>query len=81
MQAWKNGDTHTVARMENKEDREAPFLVQRMVTKRNANWIPKIEGELKTGKPTMIVVGARHLCGPYSVIDLLRAHGHKLEQL
>jgi uncharacterized protein YbaP (TraB family) len=29
----------------------------------------------------MIAVGARHLCGPYNVIDLLRARGHKLEQL
>lgn len=81
VRAWKTGDTHGLARMDSQEDREAPFIVQRMVTKRNANWIPKIEGEMKTGTPTMIVVGARHLCGPYSVIDLMRAKGHRLEQL
>lgn len=79
--AYKRGDTHGLARLTAPEDREAPYLVQRILTKRNANWIPKIENEMRTGKSTMIVVGARHLCGPYSVIDLLRAKGHKLEQL
>lgn len=79
--AWKRGDLHGVAVADYQQEKEAPYIVQRMITKRNANWIPKIEGEMHTGKPTMIVVGARHLCGPYNVIDLLRAHGHKLEQL
>lgn len=79
--AYKRGDTHGLARLCAPEEREAPYIVQRIVTRRNANWIPKIEAEMQSGKPTMIVVGARHLCGPYNVIDLLRAKGHKLEQL
>jgi uncharacterized protein YbaP (TraB family) len=79
--AWKHGDTHRLISFFNEEEHEAPYIVQRLVTKRNANWVPRIEAEMHTGKPTMIVVGARHLCGPYNVIDLLRARGHKLEQL
>lgn len=79
--AWKRGDLHGVAAADYQEEKQAPYIVQRMITKRNANWIPRIEAEMHTGKPTMIVVGARHLCGPYSVIELLRARGHKLEQL
>lgn len=79
--AYKSGDTHRLARLFAPEEREAPYLVLRLITKRNANWVPKVEAEMKTGKPTMIVVGARHLCGPYSLIDLLRAKGHRLEQL
>jgi uncharacterized protein YbaP (TraB family) len=78
---WKHGDIHGLARSQYRQEHEAPYLVQRLITKRNANWIPKIEAEMHTGKPTMIVVGARHLCGPYNVIDLLRSRGHKLEQL
>lgn len=78
---YKHGDLHGLAHIDYQEEKEAPYLVQRIITKRNANWIPRIEAEMKTGKPTMIVVGARHLCGPYNVIDMLRAHGHKLEQL
>lgn len=79
--AYKRGDTHRLISFFNEEEHEAPYIVQRMITKRNANWVPKIEAEMRTGKPTMIAVGARHLCGPYNVVDLLRAHGHKLEQL
>lgn len=78
---WKHGDVHGLAHLNYTEESEAPYLVQRLITKRNANWIPRIEAEMHTGKPTMIVVGARHLCGPYNVIDLLRGRGHKLEQL
>ncbi|MDQ6808242.1 MAG: TraB/GumN family protein [Verrucomicrobiota bacterium] len=79
--AYKSGDTHRLARLFAPQEREAPYLVLRLITKRNANWVPKVEAEMKTGKPTMVVVGARHLCGPYSLIELLRAKGHKLEQL
>lgn len=79
--AWKHGEIHHLAQIFAPEEREAPYLVQRIITRRNANWIPRIEAEMKTGKPTMIVVGARHLCGPYNVIDLLRHRGHKLTQL
>lgn len=81
VRAYKTGDVHALAHLDYQEERQAPYLVQRIITKRNANWIPRIEAELKSGKPTMIVVGARHLCGPYNVIDLLRKQGHKLEQL
>src|SRR3954447_14853124 len=79
--AWKSGDQHRLARLFAPEERVAPYLVLRLITKRNANWVPHVEQELRTGKPTMVVVGARHLCGPYNLIDLLRARGHKLEQL
>jgi uncharacterized protein YbaP (TraB family) len=36
---------------------------------------------MKSGKPTIIVVGARHLCGAHNVISMLQAKGYKLEQL
>jgi uncharacterized protein YbaP (TraB family) len=44
-------------------------------------WIPRIEAELKTGKPTAIVAGALHFSGPRSVIALLQKRGYVVEQL
>jgi uncharacterized protein YbaP (TraB family) len=79
--AWKAGNTQRLFQVYGDEDREAPFLVWRLIDHRNANWIPKIESDIKSGKPTMIVAGARHFCGPHSVIAMLQARGYKIEQL
>jgi uncharacterized protein YbaP (TraB family) len=80
--AWKSGETERLHQMGAAKDREAPFLTWRLIDHRNQNWIPKIETAIKEGqKPTMVIVGARHLCGPHNVISLLQARGYKLEQL
>ncbi len=44
---------------------------------RNAAWIPKIEGIIKT-TPSFIAVGAGHLGGSKGVIQLMRAKGYKV---
>ncbi|MFN5418199.1 MAG: TraB/GumN family protein [Flavobacteriia bacterium] len=51
-------------------DDEEVFL-----TKRNANWIPKIK-ETIANKKTFIAVGAGHLAGEKGVIELLRKEGY-----
>lgn len=45
---------------------------------RNENWIPVIR-EYITQRPSLIVVGCRHLMGPNSVIALLRREGYTVE--
>lgn len=42
---------------------------------------PKIEAAIRSGKPTMVVSGAMHFCGPRGVVAMLRARGYKIEQL
>jgi uncharacterized protein YbaP (TraB family) len=79
--AWKRGDTQGVLQTEAVQEREAPFLTWRLIDRRNTRWVPKIEAAIKSGKPTMVVVGCRHLCGPNNVIALLQKRGYKLEQL
>ena len=79
--AYKRGDVAGLAALQAAQDREAPFITWRLVEHRNAQWVPRIEQEIKSGKPTMIVVGARHLCGAHNVVSLLEAKGYKLEQL
>lgn len=79
--AYKRGDTAALAGIDADKDREAPYITARLLNRRNAQWIPRLENEIKSGKPTMIVVGARHLCGAQNVIGMLQARGYKLEQL
>ena len=79
--AWRNGDTAALWAGDARSRKEAPGIAARLVDDRNVKWIPRIEAELKTGKPTAIVAGALHFSGPNSVIALLQARGYKVEQL
>ncbi len=79
--AWKAGDTEHLYAMRIPEIKEAPFVWWRLLERRNTRWIPRIETEIKSGKPTMIVAGALHFSGPHSVIAMLRKRGYTVEQL
>jgi uncharacterized protein YbaP (TraB family) len=81
IEAYKRGDTSAVAAVDAIRERGAPSLYRRLITNRNREWIPRIETEMRSGKATMIVVGARHLCGGDSVISLLQERGYKFERL
>jgi len=79
--AWRKGDTAALWAGDAHLRKEAPQIAARFVDQRNIKWIPRIEAELKTGKPTAIVAGALHFSGPNSVIALLQKRGYKIEQL
>lgn len=79
--AWRKGDTAALWAGDAHLRREAPQIAARFVDQRNIKWIPRIEAELKTGKPTAIVAGALHFSGPNSIIALLKERGYKIEQL
>jgi uncharacterized protein YbaP (TraB family) len=61
--------------------RDFPSLAERLLDARNRNWIPKIEGYLRSGQTFFVVVGAAHMGGPNGVLTLLRARGYKIGQL
>ena len=76
--AWKAGDTSRIYQL------YAPRAnggYWRWIEKRSSRWIPRIEAAMKSGKPTMVIVGALHVCGPRGVIAELEKRGYKLEQL
>ena len=79
--AWRKGDTNALWAGDATLRSKAPRIAARFVDDRNVKWIPRIETELKTGKPTAIVAGALHFSGPRSVIALLQQHGYVIEQL
>jgi uncharacterized protein YbaP (TraB family) len=79
--AWRKGDTAALWSRDARFRSEAPWIAARFVDERNRKWVPRIEAELKSGKPTAIVAGALHFCGPNSIVRLLEKRGYKIEQL
>jgi uncharacterized protein YbaP (TraB family) len=79
--AWRKGDTNALWAGDARLRSQAPRIAARFVDDRNVKWVPRIEAELKTGKPTAIVAGALHFSGPRSVIALLQKRGYQIEQL
>lgn len=79
--AWRKGDTDALWAGDAPLRTKAPRIAARFVDDRNVKWLPRIEAELKTGKPTAIVAGALHFSGPRSVIALLQQRGYVIEQL
>ena len=39
------------------EMKEAPTVWWRLLDRRNARWIPRIEAAIESGKPTLVVAG------------------------
>jgi|GraSoiStandDraft_4_1057263.scaffolds.fasta_scaffold163463_2 uncharacterized protein YbaP (TraB family) len=78
---WKNGDSGKLERVLNEALEEAPAIYKRLVTDRNETWVPRIENLLKANKATLVVVGAGHLVGKQSVVELLKKKGWKVTQL
>ena len=79
--AWRRGDTSALWAGDARLRNQAPRIAARLVEDRNVKWVPRIEAELKTGKPTAIVAGALHFAGPRGVIALLQKRGYEIEQL
>ena len=79
--AWRRGDVEKLWTLDSRLRREAPWIAQRLLDIRNIMWIPRIEREIQSGKPTSIVAGALHFGGPNSVIKLLEKRGYTIEQL
>jgi uncharacterized protein YbaP (TraB family) len=79
--AWRRGDADAVTRSFYGYFQDFPSLADRLIAARNRNWIPKIEGYVRSGQTYFVVVGAAHMGGPGGVLALLRERGYKIEQL
>ncbi len=78
--AWQTGDTKALDKLLLESFREYPLMHRKFLLDRNRTWIPKLEKLLNGGKDVLVVVGAGHLVGKESVVDLLTAKGYKIEQ-
>lgn len=74
--AWKNGDTTTIAQIEDEDVRQqAPELYRRLLVQRNQTWAGRIAAMLQQPGTVFIAVGAGHLAGPDSVQVQLKKLG------
>jgi hypothetical protein len=78
--AWAAGDTASLEALLLGSFQDSPVLYRRLVAERNQNWVEPVERCLRERTPCFVVVGAAHLVGPDSLVALLRARGHRVEQ-
>ncbi len=80
MTAWQNGAADDLYALLFKSFEDHPGIEDRLLTRRNKDWIQQIETMLKEPKNTMIIVGAGHLIGPEGLVELLKQKGYKVKQ-
>jgi hypothetical protein len=76
--AWREGNTRQLAELMTEGFEKYPDLYRPMTVERNRKWIPPIEALLDDRDDYLVVVGALHLVGNDSVIELLETRGHKV---
>ncbi len=80
VEAWEHGRADRLSKLLNDAMKESPSIYKRLVTDRNLRWRPKIERLLEGDKDAIVIVGAGHLVGEGSVVELLRQHGFRVTQ-
>lgn len=80
IRSWKDGDAHKLHELLNQSFKDYPGLHDRILIQRNKKWVKEIEGVMRKNKNVLFVVGAGHLVGPQSVIDLLEKKGYRVKQ-
>jgi len=82
LQAWRTGDAGKLDELMVAEMKmRHPVLYGKLITARNHNWLPLIEGYHKTPKTEFILVGAAHLVGADGILAALKRKGYTVEQL
>ena len=81
VQAWSGGESEVLVELMQESFKDFPELYRRLITERNQNWLLKIEPLLDRPGTTLMVVGALHLVGSESVVELLEKRGYTVKQL
>lgn len=80
VKAWLRGDSERLASLLNVGRQQHPELHEKIVVERNRRWLGDIERLVHTGSGAMVVVGAAHLVGKQSLVELLKAKDYSVEQ-
>ncbi len=76
---WAAGDIGGIAELTSPDAFGHPAAYEALLQRRNAAWTPKIVALLEQSGTVFIAVGAAHLAGPDSVIEMLRGRGYAVE--
>ncbi|MDY6945400.1 MAG: TraB/GumN family protein [Pseudomonadota bacterium] len=80
LSAWRVGDTRKLAALLAEGFQQYPDLYRPLTTERNRRWVGQVEDLLDDRDDYLVVVGTLHLVGKDSLIELLRAKGHRIIQ-
>ncbi len=80
VQSWLKGDESRLTKLLLTGMQEYPDLYEKVLVERNRRWLAEIEKLVQQGSGAMVVVGAAHLLGKDSVVEMLKARGYSVEQ-
>ena len=80
IEVYKSQDSDKLYEILQTELADDPTFEVNLLTKRNADWIPKIEKAVKENS-SFIAVGSGHLGGKNGVLNLLKEKGYKLKPI
>jgi uncharacterized protein YbaP (TraB family) len=78
--AWRAGDATALAKLLSDEFEEFPDLYRALTVDRNRVWVGRLDDLLDDRDDYLVVVGALHLVGRDSVVDLLEQRGYEVVQ-
>jgi uncharacterized protein len=81
MDAWASGNVGSIAKTFDDELKKAPEIAKVLIDDRNANWVGWVRNRLDQPGTVLVAVGAGHLAGKGSVIDLLKKQGMKVQRV
>ena len=81
LRSWSQGDVRGIARTFDRDLSSSPELQKALIKQRNTNTSRWIEQRMTRPGAVMIAVGAGHLAGKDSVLDLLQKGGYKVRRL
>lgn len=81
LNSWTTGDVEAIGRSFNRDLAGSPELKEVLIKRRNANWSKWIEQRMARPGAVMVAVGAGHLAGPGSVVELLKREGFKVRRV
>lgn len=79
--AWISGDVKAIGRTFNAEFRNSPDLKEALLRRRNAHWAWWLHSRLAQPGTVFVAVGAGHLAGEESVIEMLKQRGLKVRRV
>lgn len=82
--AWKAADANAIAQLfieSGNKDAASKKFMKMLLDDRNEGMVTKINSMMKDGKKLFVVVGAGHLAGEKSIVDLLKKQGLEVNQV
>ena len=82
LNAWQQGDTATLEQLlaEMSDTPAGQRFMTELVVTRNRNWVEQLE-QIWVDERCSVAVGAMHLIGQQSLVELLRQRGYRIERL